>query len=166
MTSPTAIDGRRVTAAPQKWLGVLVGILALSAGTLAPVSAAYAQDAPVTLIRDTEIEAILHEDADPVFRAAGLDPKAVTIHLVGDKDMNAFVAGGQHLVLNTGLIVRTKTPNELIGVIAHETGHMAGGHIIRQSDGEKQALATYLLTMGLGLIAAAAGSPEAAAGLM
>ena len=167
MTSPTAIDGRRVTAAPKRWFGVLVGILALSAGTLAPVSAAYAQeDAPVTLIRDTEIEAILHEDADPVFRAAGLDPKAVTIHLVGDKDLNAFVAGGQHLFLNTGLIVRTKTPNELIGVIAHETGHMAGGHIIRQGEGEKQALATYLLTMGLGLIAAAAGSPEAAAGLM
>jgi predicted Zn-dependent protease len=167
MTSPTVVDRRRVSAKPRQWLGLIVGVLALTTGSLAPISAAYAQeDAPVTLIRDTEIEAILHEDADPIFRAAGLDPKAVTIHLVGDKDLNAFVAGGQNLFLNTGLIVRTKTPNELIGVIAHETGHMAGGHIVRQAEGERQALATYLLTMGLGLIAAAAGSPETAAGLM
>ena len=167
MTSPTGTDRRRINAGPAKWLGVVLGVVALTAGALAPVSVAYAQgDAPVTLIRDTEIEAILHEDADPVFRAAGLDPKAVTIHLVGDKDLNAFVAGGQNLFLNTGLIIRTKTPNQLIGVIAHETGHMAGGHIVRQAEGERQALATYLLTMGLGLVAAAAGSPETAAGLM
>ena len=167
MIAPTVTDRRAVNAGPVKWVGVMVGVVALTAGALAPISVAYAQDEPpVSLIRDTEIEAILHEDADPVFRAAGLDPKAVVIHLVGDKDMNAFVAGGQNLFLNTGLIVRTKNPNELIGVIAHETGHMAGGHIVRQADGERQALATYLLTMGLGLVAAVAGSPEAAAGLM
>ena len=167
MTSATGTDRRRVTAGPAKWLGVIVGVVALTVGALAPVSVAYAQgDAPLTLVRDTEIEAILHEDADPILRAAGLDPKVVSIHLVGDKELQAFVAGGQHLFLYSGLIVRTKTPNELTGVIAHEIGHMAGGHLVRQQEGERQALATYLLTMGLGIVAAAAGSPETAAGLM
>ena len=166
MTAPTVTDGRHANAGPARWLGVIVGVVALAAGALAPISTAYAQDAPLTLVRDTEIEAILHEDADPILRAAGLDPKVVAIHLVGDKELQAFVAGGQHLFVYSGLIVRTKNPNELRGVLAHEIGHMAGGHLVRQADGERQALATYLLTMGLGLIAAVAGSPDTAAGLL
>ena len=152
------------------WIGAVASAAALAGGLAAPVGAAWAQegggDAPLSLIRDTEIEAILHQDADPVFRAAGLDPKSVQIHIVGDADMNAFVAGGQNLFINTGLIARTKCPNQLIGVIAHETGHMAGGHLARSDQGEKQALATFLLTMGLAALAAAAGSPDAAGALI
>jgi predicted Zn-dependent protease len=148
------------------WLGVVVGVIAMASASLAPLSQASAQDAPISLIRDTEVEDILHRDADPIFRAAGLDPKAVTIYIVGDQDLNAFVAGGQNLFVFTGMITKTKTPNQLIGVMAHETGHMAGGHLVRSAEGEKQALATYLLTMGLGILAAAAGSPDAAAGLL
>jgi predicted Zn-dependent protease len=135
--------------------------------SLAPISQAFAQDEPpIRLIRDTEVEAILHKDADPIFRAAGIDPKAVTIYIADDDTLNAAVAGGQNLFLNTGLIARTKTPDELIGVIAHETGHMAGGHLVRTDQGEKQVIATYLLTLGLGILAAATGSPDAAAGLV
>jgi predicted Zn-dependent protease len=70
------------------------------------------------------------------------------------------------MFVNTGLIVRTKTPNELIGVMAHETGHMAGGHLARSGQGEKQALATFFLTMGLAALAAAAGSADAAGALL
>lgn len=148
-----------------------IGLAAVAATLLAPIGCAFAQDggggdAPLSLIRDTEIEAILHEDADPIFTAAGIDPKSVHIYIVGDNDLNAFVAGGQNLFLNTGLIERTTTPNELIGVMAHETGHMAGGHLVRSDQGEKQALATYLLTMGLGVLAAVGGAPDAAAGLL
>lgn len=138
----------------------LVGVL------IAPISAAFAQDGPISLIRDTEIEATLHSDADPIFVAAGLDPKATKIYIVQDSDVNAFSAGGQNVFINTGLITRTRNPNELMGVIAHETGHIAGGHLLRSGIGEKQALATYLLTIGLGVIAAAAGAPEAAGGLL
>ncbi|HKT54047.1 MAG TPA: M48 family metalloprotease [Caulobacteraceae bacterium] len=123
----------------------------------------------MVLIRDTEIEAILHEDADPIFRAADIDPKAVHIYIVGDpslENMNSFVAGGQNMFVTTGLIMRTKNPNQLMGVMAHETGHMAGGHLIRSSQGEKQVLAAYLLTIGLGILAAVAGAPDAGAGLL
>ncbi len=147
----------------RRWIGALASMIALVGLLAAPVAPAWAQDedAPLSLIRDTEIEAILHQDADPVFIAAGLDPKVVQIHIVGDTDLNAFVAGGQNLFVNTGLIVRTKTPNELIGVMAHETGHMAGGHLARSDQGNRQALATFFITMGLAALAAAARTPYA-----
>lgn len=148
------------------WLRAVVGGAALVGVLIAPISAAFAQDGPISLIRDTEIEATLHSDADPIFVAAGLDPKATKIYIVQDSDVNAFSAGGQNVFINTGLITRTRNPNELMGVIAHETGHIAGGHLLRSGIGEKQALATYLLTIGLGVIAAAAGAPEAAGGLL
>ncbi|MGI9170733.1 MAG: M48 family metalloprotease [Caulobacteraceae bacterium] len=140
--------------------------LALAA-LLAPGMSARAQSAPaVSLIRDTEIEAILHREADPIFAAAGLDAKSVRINLIGDKTLNAFAAGGQQLFLNTGLIVETKTPNQLVGVIAHETGHIAGGHIARSGAAGHAALGPMILGIGLGILAAAAGAPDAAAGLV
>ena len=133
----------------------------------APVQGACAQaQQSLSLIRDTEIEAILHQDADPIFLAAGLDPKAVQIHLVADNELNAFSTAGQQLFLNTGLIMETKTPNQLIGVIAHETGHIAGGHIARSGAMGRAALAPMILSIGLGVLAALAGAPDAAAGLV
>jgi predicted Zn-dependent protease len=83
------------------------------------------------LIRDAEIEATIRVYADPIFRAAGLDPAGIQVHLIADDKINAFVAGGMRMFVNTGLIMKTKRPNDLIGVIAHETGHIAGGHLAR-----------------------------------
>jgi predicted Zn-dependent protease len=139
--------------------------LALIVCVCAPAARAQDDSAP-SVIRDTEIEAILHEDADPIFVAAGLDPKAVQIHIIEDKELNAFSAGGQQIFLNTGLIMEAKNPNQLIGVIAHETGHVAGGHLARSGDMEHAALGPMLLSLGLGILAAAAGSPEGAAALL
>jgi predicted Zn-dependent protease len=153
-------------------LGAALGATAILLTTLAPVSTAAAQDngAPtVGLISDTEMDEIIRQDADPVFVAAGLNPKSVRTFIVGDitkEGMNSFVTGGQNMFVTGGLILQTKTPNQLIGVFAHETGHMAGGHLIRSQEGDKQALATYLLTLGLGIAAAAAGAPDAAGGLI
>jgi predicted Zn-dependent protease len=144
---------------------------ALMAAVLAPVSPVAAQDdgPQIGLLSDTEMDEIIRQDADPIFVAAGLNPKSVRTFIVGDitrEGMNSFVTGGQNMFVTAGLIIETKTPNELIGVFAHETGHMAGGHLIRSDQGAKQALATYLLTLGLGIVAAAAGAPDAAGGLM
>ena len=101
-------------------------VAAFSAAILAPVAPALAQSANQgpSLLRDTEIEEILHREADPIFVAAGLNPKDVRILLVGDSTLNAFATQGQQLGLNTGLILEAETPNQLKGVIAHETGHM------------------------------------------
>jgi predicted Zn-dependent protease len=148
---------------PRRLVSALLGAALL----LTPTARAMAQDqGGVSIIRDTEIEEILHEDADPIFVAAGLDPKTVQIHLVGDHELNAFAAGGMQLFLNTGLIIETKTPNELIGVIAHETGHIAGGHIARSGAAGKAALGPLIVGLGLGVLAAIAGSPDGAAGLI
>jgi predicted Zn-dependent protease len=142
-------------------------MLAMSAAILAPVRGAFAQDdAGVSIIRDTEIEEIVRQDADPVFAAAGLDPKAVQIHVVSDRELNAFSTAGEQLFLNTGLIMATKTPNQLTGVIAHETGHIAGGHVARSGAMTHAALGPMLIGIGLGILAAAAGQPDAAAGLI
>lgn len=144
-----------------------VGVVATVGLLAAPVGTAFAQNDPgVSLIRDTEIEEILHQDADPIFAAAGLNPKSVQIHLIADKELNAFSAGGEQLFLNTGLILETKTPNQLIGVMAHETGHIAGGHIARSGAAGHAALGPMLLSVGLGVLAALAGAPDAAAGLV
>ena len=144
----------------------LLGLVCAVSTLLSPVAAgAQSSDTP-SLIRDTEAEEILREDADPVLRAAGLNPSDVTIHLVASSDLNAFVSSGQNLFIHTGLIIETTSPNQLIGVIAHETGHLAGGHIARSGAAGRAAMAPMILGMGLGILAAIAGAPDAAAGLI
>lgn len=167
MTAPKA---RPPTAARRpriaRRLQALACAAAAAATALVPVTHAGAQaGGGVSLIRDTEIEAILAKDAEPILLAAGLNPEVVKLHIVGDKEINAFVTGGQQIFFTTGFITKTKNPNELIGVIAHETGHIAGGHIARSDEGSRPAVATMILTMGLGVLAALAGAPDAAAGL-
>ncbi len=117
------------------------------------------------LIRDAEIEATIRAYADPIFTAAGLDPRGIQVHLIQSDKINAFVAGGMRLFINTGLIMRTKTPNDLIGVIAHETGHIAGGHQARiqeaLADRTIEAIIGTVLGIGAGI---ATGNPGVAAG--
>lgn len=120
----------------------------------------------ISLLRDTEIEEILHKQADPLFAIAGFNPKEVRILLVGDKDLNAFATAGLQIGLNTGLILQTENPNQLKGVIAHETGHLSGGHPIRSNELMRAGLRPMLLTMGLGVLAALAGAPDAGAALL
>ena len=136
----------------------LVIVIGLAAGLLLPATEARS----VSLIRDAEIEWVIRDWSEPIFRAAGLNPDAITVHLVDDRSLNAFVAGGQRIFINTGLLQRVRTPNELIGVIAHETGHIAGGHLARFHDATKNATATSILGMVLGAAAMIAGAPQAA----
>jgi predicted Zn-dependent protease len=138
--------------------------LALAVAVAASATLAAGQAAAQSLIRDTEIEEILARDADPILVAAGIDPKNVEIVLVGSKDLNAFAAP-RVMGFNTGLILESKDPNELQGVIAHEVGHLAAGHSARSGDMSRAGMKPFLLTMGLGVLAALAGAPDAAAGL-
>lgn len=150
-----------------RYARALLPTLALLGPLAVLASSARAQSAGgVSIIRDTEIEEILHQDGDPVFVAAGLDPKAVQIHIVSDPQLNAFSAAGQQLFLNTGLILETKSPNQLTGVIAHETGHIAGGHIARSGAIGRAAAPPMIISIGLGVLAALAGQPNAAAALI
>ena len=141
--------------------GAVGAALVLSCAILAP-GAASAQ----SLIRDAEIEDTLHVYANPLLVAAGVAPNDVRLLIVNDSSLNAFVAGGQNIFVHTGLILTAENPNELIGVLAHETGHIAGGHLARSREAMGQAMGPALISIGLGVLAIAAGAPDAGAALI
>lgn len=99
-------------------------------------------------MRDAEIENDIRTMMTPIWKVAGLDPTAVQIMIVQDGTLNAFVAGGQRIFINTGLLMRTERPNQLIGVLAHETGHIAGGHLARAQE-EMEKLSTLQILEAL-----------------
>lgn len=118
--------------------------------------------AQLAFIRDAEIESIIRSYATPLFEAAGLGAQSVDVHIVNNRQINAFVAGGKKLFINTGLLLAAKDANQVIGVIAHETGHIAGGHLARTHEALKNANAATILSYVLGAAAMAVGSPDAA----
>lgn len=119
-----------------------------------------------TLIRDAEIEDTIAMFAKPVFEVAGLPNDGVQIYLVKDNRLNAFVAGGMNIFLHTGLLQKSKTPEQLIGVIAHETGHIAGGHLARIRERMKGVSAESILGYVLGGAAVLAGQPGAGSAII
>jgi predicted Zn-dependent protease len=138
--------------------------LAAVAGTVAE---AAAQERRLSFIRDAEIEHTIRTFAEPIARTAGINPAAMDYYLVADRSMNAFVAGGQNMFLNTGTLVEAQDAAELIGVMAHEFGHVAGGHLVRGQDQLDRARRTALLSTLLGVAAAvAAGSSGAGAAVV
>ena len=137
------------------WLVRLVMLVAAS--SFAFVRPAAAQ----SVLRDAETEALLNDLARPLVQAAGLQPGNVRIVLLYDRDINAFVAGGQIVYLHSGLITSADNANEVQGVIAHELGHITGGHIIRMQEGVQQATGIMILSLLLGAAAIAAGAGEA-----
>ena len=137
-------------------LGVVVLI-----GTLA-IQPASAQQ----VLRDAETEAFLSDLSKPLFSAAGLDPRNGQVLLINDPSINAFVAGGQIVWIHSGLLTSAENANQIQGVVAHEIGHIEGGHIIRSSEGIKQATGITILSMVLGAAAVAAGGVEAGMGII
>lgn len=119
-----------------------------------------------SVLRDAETEALLNEMSRPLIEAAGLEPDNVEIVLLGDPSINAFVATGQRVYIHSGLIIAAETANEVQGVIAHELGHVAGGHAIRIDEGMQEATGISLLSLLLGAAAIAAGAGEAGMGIL
>lgn len=122
--------------------------------------------ANIAIIRDREIEKFLHQLADPIFIQAGLNPKEIEIYVINDDSINAFVSNGQKVFINTGLIRKYKTPDSLIGVIAHETGHIASGHLARANEGYEDAQNAMILSYLLGIGAMASGSIDAGSAII
>ena len=116
------------------------------------------------LVRDAEIENLIRDYTTPIFRAAGLGKNAVDVFLVNRNEFNAFVTGTR-MFINTGAIMQSDTPNEVIGVFAHETGHIVGGHLVRLRDRLERAQILSVLGLLAGAGAAAGGSPEAGAAI-
>ena len=147
------------------WLPRSASRLLAAAATAFMALSVAGQAAAQSLIRDTEIEGIVREWADPVFTAMGLNPSDIQVLLVNDDELNAFATRGRIMGVNTGLILRTKTPNELLGVMAHEAGHIKNRHTLR--DGAQNAgKQPMFMTMALGALAIAAGAPDAGVALL
>ncbi|MEE2688300.1 MAG: M48 family metalloprotease [Pseudomonadota bacterium] len=134
--------------------------VALACPLIAAAPKAYAQGR-MHFIRDTEIENTVRVYVAPLFEAAGLDPNAVSILLVNDHNMNAFVAGGQKIFIHTGLLTRAESPGQVIGVLAHEIGHIAGGHLSQKKRKLENATAQSIIGTVLGgVIAVASNKPQ------
>lgn len=154
---------------PSRWLRLIVCAVFFAQAALWPMAQARAQsgDGPsLRFIRDAEIEHYIRELATPIWRAAGVEPSSMTVALVESGDINAFVAEGMNEFFYTGLLLLSDTPEQLAGVIAHETGHVAGGHLIRGREAMRNASAEAILGMVLAVAAgAASGNGQAAAGV-
>lgn len=143
-----------------------VFVLFFAASLQLAVAPVVAQGRSLPLVRDAETEALLRSYAAPILKAAGLGSANINIILVGDTSFNAFVVDGRRIFINIGVLMQAKTPNEVIGVLAHETGHIAGGHLARFRDAlaaaKTIAIITTLLGAAAGVAGAAAGSGDAA----
>ncbi len=140
--------------------------LAIASAAALAVLLASGPAAAQSLIRDAEIEDTLRVYTTPLLQAAGLNADDVSLYIVNDPSINAFVAGGQNIFVHTGLIMAADTPNEIIGVLAHETGHIAGGHGARRREAAGQAMGPMLISLALGVLAIAGGEPAAGAALI
>ncbi len=136
-----------------------------SIGPAAPPAAAQQRGTGPSVIRDTEIENLLREYAAPILRAAGLAKQNVRVVVLNDRNFNAFVMDGRHIFINAGALFDARTPNEIIGVFAHETGHLAGGHLLklREQLARAQTASIIALLLGAGAAVAGGGSGGAAA---
>lgn len=158
MTAPVSRPVPRMIAR-----GTLVRILL----TLFAMIAIAARPAMAqSILRDAETEALFQDMMDPLVVAAGLQRGQVRVHLLGDRSINAFVAGSQDVYVFSGLIEAADSAEEVQGVLAHELGHIMGGHAIRVNDSARAATGISLLSLLLGAAAIAAGGGEAGMGIM
>jgi len=111
---------------------VAVAVALAVAQILTPAAPARAQENKgPAILRDTESEQLLREYTRPILRTAGLEKQNIQMVIINDSSFNAFVADGRRIFVNYGAIMQSETPNQLIGVLAHETGHLAGGHLAK-----------------------------------
>jgi predicted Zn-dependent protease len=137
-------------------------LMLLAISFMAGIQPAAAQQ----VLRDAETESLLRDISRPIIEAAGLQPENVQIVILHDPEINAFVAGGQIVYIHSGLFTVANNANEVQGVIAHELGHITGGHIIRSEEGVRQATGIMILSLLLGAAAMAAGGGEAGMGVI
>ncbi len=142
---------RQASTAYLKKLLVFVSIFSLTTSQIAYAGAGG-------LIRDAETESLIRSYARPILKAAGLAGQNIKIHLVNNSSFNAFVVDGQNMFIHVGAITQSKTPNQLIGVIAHETGHITGGHLARLRGQMKKAQSASMMLQILGIAAMIGGA--------
>ncbi|HEX5213510.1 MAG TPA: M48 family metalloprotease [Pseudolabrys sp.] len=156
---------RTAPAARALALATAVAVAAGGGPNFAPEHAqAQARRGGPPIIRDTEIEQLLRDYSAPILKAAGLAKQNVRVVILNDRAFNAFVMDGRHIFINTGALFDARTPNEVIGVFAHETGHLAGGHLLRLREELARAQTASIVAMIAGVGAAVAGARSGSSG--
>ncbi len=140
----------------------MTAIAVAIAMAVAPVVARAEEGLPI--LRDTETEQLLRDYAKPILHAAGLEKQNIQVTVINQSVFNAFVADGRRIFVNHGALMQSETPNQIIGVLAHETGHLAGGHLARLREQLAQAQTQMIIAMVLGIGALAAGARSASNG--
>jgi predicted Zn-dependent protease len=152
---------------PSRFTRLLMAALLLTMAAWQPAMAQDDEGGGPSVLRDSETELLFADISKPLINAAGLDPRSVRVVLLNDPEINAFVATGQTVYIQSGLIQSVDNVNQLQGVIAHELGHVAGGHSIRLQEGAKAATGLSIATLVLGALAIAAGAGgDAAMGII
>jgi predicted Zn-dependent protease len=136
----------------------LTAVATALALTLAPMAALAQEEKGLPILRDTETEQLLRDYTRPILRAAGLEKQNIQVTIINQPAFNAFVADGRRIFVNHGALLQSETPNQIIGVLAHETGHLAGGHLARLREQLAQAQTQMIIAMLLGVGAIAAGA--------
>lgn len=154
------LQNRTIGGAVRARTGLVAAVLVAALTFFSAATPVSAQGLP--LIRDTEIENLLNDYARPIFKAAGLGEGRVAVRIVRSDIFNAFVLDGRNVFIHTGALLQAETPNQIIGVIAHEAGHIAGGHLaaLRSRIARDQTRALLIRMLGLG-VAIATGAGEA-----
>ncbi len=146
-------------------LAIATAIAVAATGpTFEPARAQERVTSGLPIIRDTEIENLLRDYATPILKAAGLAQQNVRVVILNDSTFNAFVMDGHHIFINSGALFEAKTPNEIIGVFAHETGHLAGGHLMKLREKLAQAQTASIVALLAGVGAAVAGARSGGGG--
>ena len=148
----------RIAAPAARTLAVLTAFAVATAGVLPSARAEDEVTRGLPLIRDTEIEALMRDYARPILKTAGLAQQNVRVIILADRTFNAFVMDGRHIFVNAGTLFDAKTPNEVIGVFAHETGHLAGGHLLKLREQLANAQTASIIAMLAGVGAMVAGA--------
>jgi predicted Zn-dependent protease len=163
MTLKTFCHGLRLRSLMGRAVRSTVAVItavALVAANLASVAPAYAQEKGLPLIRDAEIEQLLRDYTRPILKAAGLGQRNIRVVIVNERSFNAFVIDAKRIFVNTGALMDSETPNQIIGVLAHETGHISGGHLskLRAELANAQTAMILAMLLGIGAVAASATS--------
>jgi len=139
----------------------LTAVTAVIALALAPMAAlAQEKEKGPSILRDTETEQLLRDYTRPILRAAGLEKQNIQVTIINESVFNAFVADGRRIFVNYGALMQSETPNQIIGVLAHETGHLAGGHLAKLHEQLERAQTQAIIAMLLGAGALAAGATK------
>jgi predicted Zn-dependent protease len=148
----------RIRAASRGKISKLTAVVTAAALIIAPMPARAQENKGPSLLRDTEIEQLLRDYTRPILRSAGLEKQNIQVVIINEKAFNAFVADGRRIFVNYGALMQSETPNQLIGVLAHETGHLAGGHLSKMREQLAQAQTQMIIAMLLGAGAIVAGA--------